>query len=188
MYLWRTEGWCAISIVPPSIFPPRPSIPFSPSPSIPFPSPLPTPLPRRLDAAPSSSSPPRRRCPFPSPPRRPCLCPDASTPPRRPRPRPPPPVTAAPPPLSSQILLGSLLPVPLSHAFFFFNPNPNLNPLYSGAPHLSHPIGDLLTIPPPALRRTKELLVWEQAGYVSPLPIRVLLQFTSSEVSPPQTL
>ena len=125
----------------------------------------PTPLPLPL-SAPSSSSPPR--------------CPDASTPPCRPRPRPPPPVTAAPPPLSSQILLGSLLPVPLSHAFFFFNPNPNLNPLYSGAPHLSHPIGDLLTIPPPALRRTKELLVWEQAGYVSPLPIRVLLQLVST--------
>ena len=28
MYLWRTEGWCAISIVPlpPSIFPPVPSL------------------------------------------------------------------------------------------------------------------------------------------------------------------
>ena len=50
---------CAISIVPPSIFPPRPSIPF--------PSPLPTPLPRRLDAAP----PPRRRLDPAPPPRHP---------------------------------------------------------------------------------------------------------------------
>ena len=65
MYLWRTEGWCAISIVP--------------SPSIPFPSPLPTPLPRRLDAAPSSSSPPRR-------PDAALSSPDAAAPPpRRPR-------------------------------------------------------------------------------------------------------
>ena len=60
MYLWRTEGWCAISIVPPpSIVPPRRGPPLSlaldPL-SLPRPrprSPSPTPLPRPLDAAPT---------------------------------------------------------------------------------------------------------------------------------------
>ena len=68
MYLWRTGGWCAISIVPsPSPIPGPNLSPLSPSPSpsIPFPSPLPTPLPRRLDAAPT---PPRRLDARPAPP------------------------------------------------------------------------------------------------------------------------
>ena len=63
IYLWRTGGWCAISIVPPSIFflpgprsPSRPR-PRSPSPLLSFPAAAAPPPRRRPDAA----TPPRRR-------------------------------------------------------------------------------------------------------------------------------
>ena len=62
IYLWRTGGWCAISIVPPSIF----FLPGPRSPSRPRPR-SPSPLLSSPDAA---APPPRRR-------------PDAATPPRR---------------------------------------------------------------------------------------------------------
>ena len=55
MYLWRTEGWCAISIVPPpSIFPPRPK----PIPSLSLSLAL-DPLP--LSSPDAAAPPPRRR-------------------------------------------------------------------------------------------------------------------------------
>ena len=57
IYLWRTEGWCAISIVPPTS--------AEPSPSIPFPSPLPRPRPRPRSPSPLLS---RRRRPAAPPP------------------------------------------------------------------------------------------------------------------------
>src|SRR3954468_3402646 len=71
MYFWRTEGWCAISIVrPPSILPPRPK----PIPSLSLALAL-DPLP--LSSPDAAAPPPRRRPHAATPPRRPRLLPNA---------------------------------------------------------------------------------------------------------------